>query len=451
MTIDDPHAVAVPAKSVEQPTRVRYGVLAFLCALTFILYLDRACLGQATVPIQKELEIDDLWMGFVHAAFTLAYCLFEVPTGRWGDRFGSRGVLTRIVLWWSVFTALTGAVINVTVLIVVRFLFGAGEAGALPNVARVVNRWFPFSKRGQMQGFITMAMLIGSTAAPIMTAVVIEYLSWRWAFALYGLLGVIWAGAFYVWFRDDPASHPRVNDAECRLLAAIPERAEETHPPIPWGRVLTSANVWLMGFVMSCGSAVLYFTFSWYSPYLQRARGVPQLQAGNLNTLVMGGAALGCILGGYLADLLLRKTGNRRWARSGLGGTAYALGSACLLSVIWCDSAELSAVYAALAMMFLHMHVASWWAVTTDISGPHLGALFGLMNSMGIVGAAGSQLFVGAFVQFMGQRGYSGREQWDPIFYVYMVVVAAGAIAWVCVDATKSAVEVPPDLKERRL
>src|SRR5437660_12835396 len=135
----------------DRPTRVRYGVLAFLCALSFILYVDRICIGQAASQIEEDLSISHTAMGIVFAAFTVAYGLFEIPTGRWGDRFGSRGVLTRIVLWWSLFTALTGCVWkfslesgyfirlpwtatpvpvlfdSLLLLLLIRFLFGAGE------------------------------------------------------------------------------------------------------------------------------------------------------------------------------------------------------------------------------------------------------------------------------------------------------------------------------------
>src|SRR5271166_6610742 len=137
----DPWVVPTPDVG-ERPTRVRYGVLAFLAAMTFILYLDRSCINQAAPIIKKELGISETQKGIIFGAFTIAYALFEIPAGRWGDRYGSRRILTRIVLWWSVFTALTGACWGFASLIIVRFLFGAGEAGALPNSARILRSWF---------------------------------------------------------------------------------------------------------------------------------------------------------------------------------------------------------------------------------------------------------------------------------------------------------------------
>ena len=143
------HYAAPPLDMGERPTRVRYVVLAFLAAMTFVLYLDRSCISQAAPAIQKELLISETQKAIIFNAFALAYALFEIPAGRWGDRFGSRRILTRIVLWWSFFTALTGAAGGFMSLVVIRFLFGAGEAGALPNSARILREWFPYSSRAR--------------------------------------------------------------------------------------------------------------------------------------------------------------------------------------------------------------------------------------------------------------------------------------------------------------
>src|SRR5262245_41121056 len=111
----------------------RHRVLAFLTLLAAITYVDRVCISVAGPRMQEDLGIDPVAWGWVTAMFTLSYGLFEIPTGALGDRIGPRRVLTRIVIWWSVFTSLTGAVSNYVLLLVTRFLFGAGEAGAYPN------------------------------------------------------------------------------------------------------------------------------------------------------------------------------------------------------------------------------------------------------------------------------------------------------------------------------
>src|SRR5688500_214282 len=179
------------------PTRVRYGVLAFLCTLALLLYLDRVCIGKAAPSIRRDLGLSETQMAWVFNAFTLAYCLFEVPTGHWGDRHGGRGVIARIVVWWSVFTALTGAAGGLWSLLAVRFLFGAGEAGAFPNASRVVTRWFPPDDRGKARGAITTASLVGGAASPVLAAVLIEHAGWRVMFGVFGAVGVVWAAVFY--------------------------------------------------------------------------------------------------------------------------------------------------------------------------------------------------------------------------------------------------------------
>src|SRR5262245_61452412 len=150
------------------PTRVRYGVMGYLCTLAFILYIDRICIGQAGTAMKAELGLSNFQWGLVGVAFQIAYAVFEPTTGHWGDRYGSRIVLIRIVLWWSAFTALTGAVWRFShellpglvldgflMLLAIRFLFGAGEAGALPNAARVISVWFPPGGRGPSQALIS--------------------------------------------------------------------------------------------------------------------------------------------------------------------------------------------------------------------------------------------------------------------------------------------------------
>src|SRR4051812_25192359 len=105
-----------------------FGGLAFTLAPAAITYLDRGCIAQAARYIARDLHLSKIQMGYVFSAFTLAYALFEMPTGAWGDRIGTRRVLARIVVWWSSFTIVTAAAFNYASLLAIRFLFGVGEA-----------------------------------------------------------------------------------------------------------------------------------------------------------------------------------------------------------------------------------------------------------------------------------------------------------------------------------
>lgn len=426
----------------ERPTLVRYGVLGFLAAMTFVLYLDRVCIGQAAPFIKSELGLSETQKGYVFAAFTVAYGLFEIPTGRWGDRYGSRGVLTRIVLWWSVFTALTGAATGFWMLIVVRFLFGAGEAGALPNSARVLKGWFPESTRGRAQGLVTTAMLLGGAAAPMVSQTLIDRVGWRWTFTVLGILGVAWAGSFYLWFRDDPALHTAVNAAE-RELIKEGRGISHAHGPIPWKQVLACPNVWLLGAAMMTMTATYYMLFSWYPTYLQEARGATPAQSARLSSLVLGVGAIGCLFAGWFTDWLVRTTGDRRWGRTAQSVLGAGLAAACILGSVFTDGITASAVLVAFACLGVQLQVPAWWASATQVSGRHLGALFGMMNMIGALGGIASQLFMGRFADFMAGLGYAGRARWDPGFLIYTFVALIGMVIWIAIDPTKTVDDAP--------
>jgi MFS family permease len=426
----------------EVPTRARYGVLAFLCTLALLLYVDRTCIGQAEQSIREELGLSKAEMAWVFAAFTLAYCLFEVPTGHWGDRFGSRGVLARVVLWWSAFTALTGAALGLGSLLAVRFLFGAGEAGALPNAARVVTRWFPPADRGRARGAITTATLVGGAAAPTLAALLIDLAGWRLAFGLFGALGVVWARLFYGWFRDAPADHPGVNAAELRLIGGADPPAAAGQPgPIPWAIVLASANVWLLGAVMTVSAVLFYTLFQWFPTYLKEALGQGELSSGLLTSAVMAGGAAGAVAGGLLADAVVRRAWDRRLGRRLCGGGALLLSALSAAGLRLADSAPAATACAAAALFFTQLAIPTWWAVVAEVSGRHGAALWGLMNSLAGLGLMAATVLTGWFVDYRAGLGYGLAERWGPVFAAVALGLAGGAACWLRVDPTRSAVE----------
>lgn len=421
-------------------SRARFALLTFLCLFTAILYLDRICMAQAVEPIQAELNLTNTQISYVLMSFTLAYGLFELPTGSWGDRVGARRVLTRISVWWSAFTVLTGACGGLGSLLVVRFLFGAGEAGAYPNAARVIARWFPITERGRVQGLVTFSALLGGTFSPVVAAYLITQVGWRATFGIFGLTGFVWAGAFWCWFRDDPSEHPAVNAEEFSLITGSLKgsgEAPKPHAPIPWDDVFHAPAIWLLGLSMSCSSFNSYLYFSWFPKYLQSARGLASVEAGWLASAVLGGGACGMLLGGLLVDKFCRRD-EGMLARRRLVGVSTNLIAALLLCVAMnTEGARGAAAATALSFLAASALNALWWAAAIEVSGRHIGALFGLMNSMGVVGAMASQHFFGAFADARARAGFSGRAQWDPAFYVYMAVLALGAACWLFIDTSR--------------
>ena len=169
--------------------KYRHRVLGLLFLLSIITYLDRVCIAVAGPRMQADLEIGPDWWGWVVGVFAISYAAFEIPSGSMGDRIGPRKVLTRIVLWWSAFTTLTGFAANVQMLLPIRFLFGAGEAGAYPNSSCSISRWFPAVERARAHGIVWMASRIGGAISPLLVVPIQARYGWRASFYVFGIPG----------------------------------------------------------------------------------------------------------------------------------------------------------------------------------------------------------------------------------------------------------------------
>ena len=276
--------------------------------------------------MQADLGIDPVGWGWVTAMFTLSYCLFEIPTGALGDRIGPRRVLTRVVLWWSAFTSLTGAVSNYYLLLITRFCFGAGEAGAFPNASIVVSRWFPPSQRASMSGVLLMASQIGGAIAPLLVVPIQIRYGWRASFFVFGAVGVVWAAVWYAWFRDSPAEKPGVSQAE---LEAIKPVAPAPGHGFPWRIAFRSETVLAMLATAFCYVYVYTFFQTWFHTFLIKGRGFTEGSL-LLSALPYAVAACANLAGGAASDALVRRLGPK-WGRRSLG--LAGLGSACLFTV----------------------------------------------------------------------------------------------------------------------
>jgi sugar phosphate permease len=322
-------------------------------------------------------------------------------------------------------------------------LFGAGEAGAFPNAARVVTQWFPPEERGLARGAITTTSQLGGAITPPLAAWLIVLVGWRWTFAIFGLLGLVWAAAFYLWFRDDPQQHPAVNEAEQQHIGPQHSTAGGTaHPPIPWGLVLASPNVWLLGTIMSVGAALFYLLFQWFATYLKGVHGLSEQRSGWYTGLVIAGGALGCVVGGWLSDQVLRRTSERLWTRRAIGSGMLGLAALSVWSFRYCQDPLLATLACSAALFCLQVSIPTWWTIVAEISGPHGAAMFGLMNGLGGVGVLIMNLLVGPIVDAREKITSIPRiEVWRPVFDGVALTLAFGALCWLFVDATRSIVE----------
>ena len=437
-----PGAADAAAESLgQQPTNVRREVLALACSLSMITYLDRVCFGAAGTLITQELGLaSEGDLAGAYTAFAISYGALEVPSGWWGDVRGARRVLIRIVLWWSLFTAITGLVGlkiagltlgGLTTLTVVRFLFGAGEAGAYPNIAKAIRNWFPAHERGAAQGWVWMAGRLMGGLTPLIWMFLVRgtewtdpLVSWRAAFWLFGLLGLFWCLVFAWRYRDRPEEHPHTNQAERDLIAAgsnklvvaglptrhvvaglptVPptDKLDDSHANVPWLKLVTSPSLWCLYVMYFCATYGWYFNITYLSGCLEKRYGV--LPTSIVGSLYKGGplwlGAAGCILGGYLTDRLLRGGAGRRTARRLPGIVGHALCAGCYLAAAYMPDAFSFFVAISLAAFCNDLMMGSAWATCQDIGGRYTAVLAGSMNSVGALGAAAAGWFSGMILK----------------------------------------------------
>jgi ACS family glucarate transporter-like MFS transporter len=414
---------------VERATRVRYGVVALAVLLAVVTYLDRVCISKLAPEIMRDLRLSEYQMSFVFSAFTMAYAVFEIPTARWADRWGTRRVLTRIVVWWSSFTIATAGALGYGSLLVIRFLFGMGEAGAWPSVTSTFSRWIPAKERGTVQGiFFTGAHLSGGLT-PMLVTVLMGYLPWRAIFVLFGLVGFVWAAAWYLWFRDDPSQHTRVNEAERRLIVGGRKPAAPHHASWQyWLRLVTHRNTWPLCLMYIANVCAYFFCITWLPTYLEKQYGLTAMQLGVAAGMPLTLSVLGDLFGGVITDRMTRRFG--LWVgRCGVGATAYGLAGLAMYFAAATEDPLACVVLLSLAVAAAMFTLGAAWATCIDIGGNHSGVVSATMNTAG----NGFAMLVPFCTIFLKDR----FSTWDAPLYAMSGLFVLGTICWCLLDPRK--------------
>jgi MFS transporter, ACS family, glucarate transporter len=469
--------IETTAARAARPTRRRLFVLAILCSLAFLTYLDRICIMRVQEDISADLNFAELTaedhetlrrtgkeadpaaqeklararatdrMGWVFSAFVAGYLIFELPGGWLGDRWGARALIFRIVLCWSVFTAATGSVKGITglfspaagatqwlaAMIAIRFLFGVGEAGAYPNIARALGRWFPFRERAAAQSFIWCSSRFGGALAPaIIGGLMWVGGGWQQAFWILGAAGIFWAFLFRVWFRDRPEDDPRVNAAERATIRAGTEAAgsiyDDAAPTkMPWS-ALFSVNVLALCVVSFAVSFCFYFYITFLPRYLKDQFQVDYQQSQFVSGLPLLLGGLACLAGGAISDWAIRRSGSRRWGRSLVAAIAWFAAGLCAFAVPSVHSAPAVMTLLCLGFICQDLGVPPMWSLPADMGGRFAGTLGGWMNTAGCVGGMLSPIVAAKVSNAFG---------WNPLFAIFGAVYFLGALAWLRVDASK--------------
>jgi len=431
-------------------SRARYGVIAFIVALAMVTYLDRACISTVAGDIRKDFSLSEQQMANVFASFAIAYAIFEIPTAWWAQRRGTRRVLTRIVLWWSALTMLTAAVptpnalahifpaithafawsASFFLMLAVRFLFGMGEAGAWPCAAASYARWIPERERGFAQGMLFAGAHISGGLTPFLVIFLLEsaHIHWRVIFLLFGSVGFFWAIGWHLWFRDDPADHPRVNDAELQAIVASRGPPPEHDGGWPyWKRILANRNIVPLCLMYIGNSYAYFFCITWLPTYIKEKHHLASTALGIAAGLPLTVSVLGDIFGGLTTDSLCKRFGTRV-GRSGLGAVMYSLATLGILLAVSTNSPWLAIGALSFAVACVMFTLGAAWGVVIEIGGHHTGMIGAIMNTAGNTASIFSPI-----VAILVKDNLPGG--WNAPLYVIGVLFAVGAVSWCFIDA----------------
>lgn len=417
--------IPLPAAVAGRATHVRYRVVAMAVLLGMVTYLDRACISVLAPNIMHDLKLSKEQMSVVFSAFALAYAAFEIPTAWWADRSGTRSVLTRIVLWWSSFTMATAGAFNYASLLVTRFLFGVGEAGAWPSVARTFSRWIPRNERGTVQGiFFTGAHLAGGLT-PLVAIALLRYVDWRTVFLLFGAVGFAWAACWYAWFRDDPAEHPAVSPAELeRIVADRPPDAGHSGTWDYWRRLATSRNVLFLCLMYFPNSYGFYFCITWLPTYLTERHGLTGEALGLAAGLPLILSVFSDLFGGLSTDALAARFG-LRVGRTGVGMAGYVVAGAAMLLAATTVQPAVAVAGISVATAASMFTLGAAWGTCLDIGGNHAGVVSAAMNTSGQIGSVLCPLVV---------TWLARKYDWNAPLYLIGALFLFGAVCWLVVN-----------------
>lgn len=437
-----------------RPTIVRHWVMFYLGVLAFLTYFDRICIARAQSVIIDDLGITTPQMGWIMGAFWFAYAVFELPAGWMGDRYGARVTLTRIVLAWSVFTALSGTAVGFFSLFAYRFLFGIGEAGAFPNMARIQSRWLPVATRPRAGGLLWMlARWGGAFSIPLFGAMMRFFGSdafrdsidgipvlgllagqeaWRISFWAAGAMGLVWCAAFYPWFRDDPAEKAGVNAAELALIrsGARPEKKEgHSMPGHLWGKLLLNRSLLALGVLYLCGSFGWSFFASWMPKYFKEVQKMAYEESEWMAAAPLFFGGISCLVGGVLCNRWAARAKNKWLARAMFPMCGYLVAATAMFLIPYVSTPTQAIVLLCIAEAAHDFGQGANWSTIVDIGGAYAGVSAGMINTIGNMG--------NAFQPYIGARIIESAG-WNTVFVVYACAFLIAASMWLFVDPTKT-------------
>jgi len=417
-------------------THKRQLLIGLLFLHTVNTFMDRICISIASDPIMSDLNISAQMMGYIFAIFAVSYAFFQVPAGWFADAYGPKKALFAIVVFWSSFTALTGAVWSAASMLVTRLLFGAGEAGAFPGATRAMFNWVPAKERGFANGIFHSGGRVGAAISLFLMPLLISYVGWRWTFVINGAIGILWAIVWLMWFRDNPKDHPGVNDAERNYIEGGIQDDLTVDEKIPFGLIITSPNMLLAMLQYVASNMTFFISLSWLFPYMKSQWG----DGAAIYTpipLIMGMVAQ-WVAGGFISYLYSKgyHVGSRR-VPAVIGFSLGVIG--LIVSTQMADSTPLAFIVSfGIAIFGVEMTIAPSWTFCMDIGGRKSGAASGAMNMFGNLGSAASAAIFPYFVANVTIPFFAEKAGNANSFFIFAALLNLIAIAcWFLMDPRK--------------
>jgi MFS family permease len=410
--------------------QVRHSIVLLALLINMVCYTDRVCIAVAGPEMRKAFDLSQTQMGFVFSIFSLSYFLGQAPWGMLADRFGSRGLVSVAIVGWSAFTALTGIAWSLLSLLVIRFVFGALEAAFSPSIAAAFGRWVPVNERSTSFGAFLGGGRLGGAITPPLAAFLLLHFDWRAPFFVFGAFGLLWAVAWYFWYRDRPEDHPRITSSEREMIAtgvsAMPP-GNSTHTA--WPPLLRSSRLWCL-LAAAFGSTFLWqFYITWFPTYLREHRGMALAEAGYYSGLPLLFGMAATWLGGAATDWVGRRTDDR-FARTAIGLVSLCSGALLMSAGIWCTHAALAAILMSLAAGAVDLYLGAAWSSATDIGGTSGGAIAGLMNAASNSAGFAAPVLMGWVLQHF--------QNWNAVLLVGVATTSLAAVSWIFVNPGRS-------------
>lgn len=405
----------------------RYRVVIFLFFLIFITYLDRICISLVGVRIKTEFKLSNEQFGWVLGAFALAYALFEIPSALLGDRIGQRAVFMRIVLWWSLFTILTGASTGLATLIGVRFLFGIGESGAYPNSSGAISRWLPASETARGISWLNVGASTGAAIAPLIVVPIAVAYGWRASFFVNGFIGLLWVLLCFLWFRNHPSEMKGITNEE-RDFIEKNRRFIKHNEKFSFKTVFKQRSLWALSISFYCSQWANYFFIAWMPVYLQEGRHFSENNMKMATSYLFIVGIIAALSAGLVSDWLVKKKG-LRFGRRFIAMFSFGMMGILLLITGAATNNRIVIISLITAHFFYAPNVITSFSTCVDIGRNNAASVAGIMNFFGQLGAFFMAVLFGKIVDF--------THNFNTPLYVLSAVLFAGGLLWLFIDPGK--------------